>query len=98
MMEGRISSTLKFRDDPLCQSFAQLDSPLVKGIKIPYDALRKYAVFIQRDQASQRLRYEPVRENRVSWTIAFEYAMRDQTVRSTFGFHLCCGLPEGERF
>jgi len=98
MEECRISRTLKFGYDPLRQGFAQLDSPLVKRINIPYDTLRKYAVLVQRDQASQRVRCEPVRENRVRWAIAFEDAMRDQTIRNTFSFHLRCGLAEGERF
>src|SRR5207245_11788915 len=61
---------LELGDDVLGQHLAQLDPPLIERVDVPDGALGEYAVLVERDELSERLRREPLGQDRVRGTIA----------------------------
>src|SRR5437660_11088330 len=64
-----LSSALKFRDDPVCQYFAEFDAPLVERIDVPDCALDKNLMLIECNQLAQYLRCQPCGEDGICWAI-----------------------------
>src|ERR1700720_3127915 len=63
--EGRLFLAFYFGDDALSQNFAELHAPLVERIDLPDRALGKQEMFVQSDKFTERLRREPVGEDRI---------------------------------
>ena len=63
-------------DDPLCEHFAQFDTPLIEAIDVPDHPLHEHGVLIERDQLAEHGRRQPLGQNRVRRPIAGEHAMR----------------------
>src|ERR1700690_3268040 len=53
VLELRFFRTLQFRDDALCQHFAQFDAPLVERIDVPDGGLSKHGMLVQSDELSE---------------------------------------------
>src|SRR5258708_4204541 len=87
---------LQLRDNALRQYLAQFDAPLIEGIDIPDHALGEYAVLVEGDQLSQRCRRQPLHQNGVGWSIAFEHAVRNKPIRRAFGLDLLARFSKGE--
>ena len=68
----------QFRQDGVCQHFAQLDAHLVKGVDIPDDALHKDLVLVEGDQLAQALRRQFLKEEGVGRAVAGEGLGGDQ--------------------
>src|SRR5215469_14176926 len=62
MVQHWFGATLKFRDDALCQNFAELNPPLVEGINVPKDTLREDGVLVKSHQFAQRFWIERLGE------------------------------------
>src|SRR5262249_53528066 len=88
---------LKLRDDALSQHLAEFDSPLVKRINVPDDALSEDGVFVKGNEFAESLRCESLGQNRVRWPVAFEDSMRHEPIRRAFFLHLLGRLTEGKR-
>ena len=54
-------------------------------------------MLIERDELAEHVRGQYLSHDRIGWSIAFEHAMRNQPVRSTFGLHLFRCLAESQR-
>ena len=59
MLELRLRLALQFRNDALCQNFAQFDAPLVERVDLPDRALSEDGMFVKRDQFAQRFWRQP---------------------------------------
>src|SRR5262249_61171856 len=81
MLERRFCLALEFRDDALGQHLTQLNTPLVKRIKVPDCALSENGVLVERYQLAQRFRSEPFSENHVGGAVALRDAMWRQPGR-----------------
>lgn len=57
----------------VCQLFAQLYAPLVKGEDVQDGALSKDLVLIQRNQRAQAERGDFAQQDGVGWAVAFEH-------------------------
>src|SRR5215471_12077935 len=98
MVQHWFGATLKFRDDALCQNFAELNPPLVEGINVPKRTLGEDGMLVKGYQFAQCFWSKPIRQNRVGWAIAVEDSMRNQPVWCTFRLHLLRCLAKSKRF
>src|SRR5262245_64168414 len=80
--ERGLRLALQLRDDALSQHLAQLDPPLIEGVDVPDRALGEHAVLVERDELSERVRREPLGQDRVRRPIALEHPMGNETVWS----------------
>jgi len=97
MVELRLGLAFKFGNDALGENLSEFDAPLIEGIDVPDDALGEYAVFVERNELSQRCRSQPVHKDSVGWSIAVAHSVRDKPIRRTFGLDLLGRFSEGER-
>src|SRR5437667_11799849 len=97
MAERGLRLALELRNDPLGEHLAQLDAPLIERVDVPDDALGEHAVLVERDELSERLRREPLGEDRVRRTIALEHSMRNEALRRALGLDLLVRLAKSER-
>src|SRR5262245_14994570 len=88
MLEFRSVLTLQFGKNPLCQSFAEFDSPLVERVDVPDNTLSEDGMLTKSHQLSQRFRSKTLSENRVRRPVALEYSMRCEPIRRAFGCDL----------
>src|SRR5215510_12429025 len=72
MGKHRLLRALEFRDNPLSQLLAQLDTPLVERVDAPHRALGKDAVLVDSDEFTQGFWGEPLGEDRVRRAVALE--------------------------
>ena len=98
MVQHWFGTILEFRDDALCQNFAELNPPLVEGINVPKGALREDGVLVKGHQFAQCFGSKLIRQNCVGWTIAFEDPMRNQPIRRALRLYLLRSLAKGKRF
>src|SRR4029450_1404489 len=98
MTECRLSLALKFRNDPLRQHLAQLDTPLVERVKIPDHALNEDRVFVEGDEFAERFRFQLISENSVRGGVPLEDWGRYEPLRSTLRSYLFRCLAERQRF
>src|SRR4030081_2404272 len=94
MRELGFAFALNLGDDALRKRFAQFNPPLVEGIDVPDHALRKDRVFVKGHQLAKSFRSQSFGEDRVRWTIAFEYPVGNEPLRSTFCCYLFRSLAE----
>src|SRR6266403_6273627 len=94
MCELRSVFALNLRDDALRKRLAQLNAPLVEGIDVPDHALGEDGVFVQSHQLAQSFRRQLFSEDRVRWTITFEYPMGNEPFGSALCLHLFRSLAE----
>ena len=87
----------EFRDDALGQHLAQFDAPLVERVDVPDHALGEDGVLVERDELAERLRREPLGEDRVRRAVALEDAVGHEPIRRAFGLHLLGRLAERQR-
>src|SRR5215471_15098551 len=97
MVQHWFGATLKFRDDALCQNFAELNPPLVEGINVPKRTLGEDGMLVKGYQFAQCFWSKPIRQNRVGWAIAVEDSMRNQPVWRALRLYLLGCLAEGKR-
>ena len=97
MAERGLRLALELRDDPLGQHLAELDPPLIERVDVPDGALGKHAVLVERDELSERLRCEPLGEDRVRRPIALEHSMGNEAIRRALRLDLLARLTEGQR-
>src|SRR5271157_2004860 len=69
MFEIRLSHAFQFANDTLRKNLTQLNPPLVEGVDVPERSLRKDAVLVKRNQFAERLRRQPLGEDRVGWAV-----------------------------
>ena len=98
MVKSRFLLTFDFRDNPLGQLLAQLDTPLVERVDVPNGTLCKDAVLVESDESTEAFRSESLGQNRVRWAIALEDSVRHEPVRRAFRLNLLGCLAESERF
>src|SRR5215831_15970883 len=96
MAEFRLSLILQFGYNALRQHFPEFNTPLVKGIDFPDDALSKDRMLIKRNQLAQRRRRQPVGEDRIRRPVALEDFMRRQSRRNSLGFDLPGSLTKSQ--
>src|SRR5208282_6578966 len=96
MFEPGLSLALEFGDDALGQDLAQLNTPLVKGIDVPYCPLGEDAVLIKRNQFTEGGRRQSVDQNDIGWPITLEHPMRNEPIGRAFGLYLLARLAERE--
>ena len=65
MLEIRLGHAFEFANDTLRENLTQLNPPLVEGVDVPDRSLRKDAVLVKRNQFPERLRRQPLGEDRV---------------------------------
>src|SRR5215813_14097749 len=97
VLESGLRARFQLADDALGEHLAQLDAPLVEGVDAPDRPLSEYGVLVEGHELAQRVRGEPVEEDGVGGTIAFEDPMRHQAVLGALGLHFGRGLAEGQR-
>src|ERR1700730_608972 len=98
MLQVRFKGIVKLWNDSGCQNLAEFDSPLIERVDIPNDALRKYAVLVERNQFAKNLRREPVGKDGVGRPITLESSMWNQPIRSSFRLHLFGCFAKCKRF
>src|ERR1700722_6385336 len=96
-MELGFRGTFELRYDALRERLPELDTPLIERVYIPDGALREHAVFVQGDQFPEILGGQPVGQDGIRRTVAFEHAVRYQPIRRALGFHLFRRLAERKR-
>src|SRR4249919_1519394 len=74
--ELRLLLGLELGNDRHGQGLAQLDPPLVEGVDAPDRPLDEDAVLVERDQRAERVRVEPLGENRVRGPVALHHPVR----------------------
>src|SRR4030081_3537419 len=94
MCELRFVFVLNLRDDALRKRLAQLNAPLVKRIDVPDHALCEDGMFVQSYQLAKGFRRQLFSEDRVRWTITFEYSVGNEPLGSVFYLHLFSSLAE----
>ncbi len=87
-----------FGSGALGKRLAQFHAPLIEGVDVPNGALRKYAVLVQSDESTERMRSKTLSEDGIARPIAFEAAMRDQCCGRSFCRRLRLGFSECQRF
>src|SRR5262249_18639376 len=97
MFEIGFCIALEFRDNSLCQHFAEFNSPLIERVDIPDDALCENRVFVKGDELAQRFWCELLSKNRVRWPVALEDPMRHEPIGRALSFHLLWRLTKSER-
>ena len=97
MMKRGFVLAFDLRYNPLSQSLAKLDAPLVERVNIPDRSLREYAVLVKRNQFSEIFRREPVSEDGVGWAVAFKHAVWRQPIRCALIGDLLRRFPKGQR-
>src|SRR5258708_36999480 len=97
MRELRFVFVLNLRDDAVRQHLAQFDAPLVERIDVPDRPLGEDGVFVQSHQLAQGFRRQLFGEDRVRWTITFEYPVGNEPLGSAFCLYLFRSLAERER-
>src|SRR5271167_1501404 len=97
MSELRFFFALQLRNDSLSQYLAQLDAPLIKGVDAPDGSLGKDRVLIESNQLAERFRCEPIVEDSVRRTVAFENPVRHEPIRRSLRFDLLRRLSKGQR-
>src|SRR5271157_4842541 len=65
MLEIKLGHAFEFANDTLRKSLTQLNAPLVEGVDVPERSLGKDAVLVKRNQFPERLRRQPLGEDRV---------------------------------
>src|SRR5690606_13846068 len=90
----------EFRENILGELLTKLDSPLIKAIDIPDQALYKYFMLVQGDQTSKRRWCQLPKHDTVGRNIARKYLMRQQGVNffGTLSFFLEFRLSFSFRF
>src|SRR5437899_6072995 len=78
VLQLRLRLALELRDDPLRELLAELHAPLVEGIDVPNGPLREHAVLVERDQRAERLRRQPVSEDRRRRTVPLARSVRHE--------------------
>lgn len=92
--------------DGLCQSFAQLNAPLIERIDVPNDALRENLVLVGGDKGTESKRCQLLDDNRVGWTISGEDLVRNEILQFVsfhaglfqLGANFLLGLAKSESF
>src|SRR4051794_2054831 len=97
MIERGFHCPLELRNNPLGESLAQLNAPLVKGIDLPDYALGEDAMLVERDQLAQCGWRQGVQQQGIRRTITLEQPMWHQPVRRAFRLDLLGGLAESQR-
>src|SRR5690606_24206699 len=72
----------------VCQLFAQLNAPLVKGEDVQNSALSEDFVLVEGNQRTQAERRDFAQQNGVSWTVAFEHFKRHNVLQRSQIFTL----------
>ena len=98
MVKSRFLLALEFRDNPLGQLLAELDTPLVKRVNVPDRSLCKNTVLVESDEFTESFRSESLGQNRVGWAIALEHPVGHEPVRRALRPNLVGRLAESERF
>ena len=68
-----------------------------EGVDPPDRPLGEDAVLVEGDQGAERVRVEPLGEDRVGRAVALHHPVRDDRLRRPLGAHLLGRLAEGER-
>src|SRR5438094_4296730 len=97
VFELRCVLALKLRNDALGEHFAQLDAPLIKRINVPDHALGEDTVLVKRDELAENFRRQPLGEDRVRRSVAFEDTVWHQPIRRAFGFDFLRRAAECQR-
>src|SRR5260370_9393322 len=97
MCEPRFVFVLNLGDDALRKRVAQLTPPLVERIDVPDHALGENGMFVQSHQLAEGFRRQLFSEDRVRWTITFEYPVGNEPLGSAFCLYLFRSLAERER-
>src|SRR6476660_8016070 len=71
--ELRLLIGLELGNDRDGQRLAQLDSPLIEGVDPPERALGEDAVLVESDESAERVRVEPLGEDRVGGAVALHH-------------------------
>lgn len=96
--ENRMGWIFQFRNDPLSQSFAELDAPLIKRVDVPDNALGKDTVLIERDEGTQDFGSEFLGQNGIGRPVPLEDPVRHQPVGRCFGLNLGRRFAKGQGF
>src|SRR5262245_47113812 len=96
MAELRLGRALKFWDNVLRQHLAELDTPLVKRVNIPDDALSEDGVLVERHERAERGRRELLGEDGIRRAVALEHAVWHQPLRCALGLDFLGCLPKGQ--
>ena len=88
----------QLRYHSLCQYFPEFNSPLVKGINIPNDTLRKDAMLVKSNQRSKHFRRQLFCKKSVRRPVSLKCSMRCQPCGSSICFDLLLGFSEGKCF
>src|SRR5947209_112555 len=97
VLELGFRRTLKLWDDPLGESLAQLDAPLIERIDLPDRALSKDAMLVESDQLAQGGWCQGIQQYGVRGTITLKQPVGHEPVRRAFRLDLLGSLAEGQR-
>ena len=105
-MAGNRFIVTQLWQNTVCQLFAQLNAPLVKGEDVQDGALREDFVLVQSDQRAQAERRDFAQQDGVGWAVAFEHFERHHMVQGCRIFTLVtvfllnhfAGFTERQRF
>ena len=79
---------VQLRQNAVCQLFAQLNAPLVKGEDVQDRALSEDFVLVQRNQRTQAERRDFAQQDGVRWTVTFEHFERHNVLKRSRIFTL----------
>lgn len=71
-MSGHWVRAFQFWLDGFGQLLAQLNTPLIKGVDVPYDALSKDLVLVHGNEHSQVEGRHLVHNERIGWPVTFK--------------------------
>src|SRR5437867_9649437 len=97
MLELGLRLALNLWNDALGQYLAEFNTPLVKRINVPDNALGEDRVLIKGNKLAEGLRRELFSQNRVRWPVTFEDSVRDEPIGRAFSLHFAGRLAEGQR-
>ena len=96
VLAGERLVVVEGRGDLLGKLLAQLDAPLVIGVKTPDRALDEGDVLVQSDELAQRVRGQPLAEDAGGRAVAEEDASGNDLFGRALGAHLVSGLAKGQ--
>ena len=93
-MTGNLSTLIQIGLDLLGQGLAQLDTPLVKAIDIPYRALSEGQVLVVRDQSAERPGRNFLCKDRSRRSVTEECLVGNKVGGCTLGLDFFNGLAD----
>ncbi len=96
--EGRFRLRFQFAQDSAGEHFAELNSPLIKGVDVPNHSLSEDFVFVKGNERTERAGSQRIGQQRVGRAIALEGFIGNERFGGRLGADFVRCFAEGQRF